>query len=331
MPVTDTQKTAKEPAGPFLAAIEHSGLVPQSILEPLSRKSSDDNALAQALVSGGYMDERQLQMLRAEAMHWEFVDLDKEFVGEDVLALLPNKVAVAQKVVAFFRNDQTAKLAFTNPADAMFQRLLRKRFGAGMRCFLTTESALQATLAHYSSSFHERISQLKGKSTDLPGKAGTTEDKSVIELVDTLLLHSFSQGASDVHVEPQTHNTIVRQRIDGLLRKSVSFSKEIHDRLTQRIKVMANLATDEHALPQDGKLIYWTPQEKRVDVRVSIIPTTHGEKIVLRLLVTPDEHLSMETLGCAERDRNILEEETKRSWGMILVTGPTGSGKSTTL
>ncbi len=315
----------------LVKALEQSGLVPQSILADLGRKNPEDNALAQALVSEGYIGERQLQMLRADAIHWKFVDLEKEFVGEDVLTLIPNKLAVAQKVIAFFRKDQEIHLAFSQPADPVFQRLLQKRFGNDVRTFLATDSAIQAALAHYNSSFHERISQLRGKSTDLPGKVGTTEDKSVIELVDTLLLHSFSQGASDVHIEPQARNTVVRQRIDGLLRKSVSFSKEIHDRLTQRIKVMANLATDEHALPQDGKLIYWTPQERRVDVRVSIIPTTHGEKIVLRLLVSPDEYLSMETLGCRERDRGILEEETKRSWGMILVTGPTGSGKSTTL
>lgn len=323
------EPTSTLAAAPLLRLLEESKAIPNTVLQSIAERSQGNaQALEQILHNEGYIEEGQLMELMARAYGWETVDLSKQFLVEEVLALLPKSVAEAQRVIPFARDEAGLKVATLDPGNRVLQRLLQKKCGSPVRLYLTSQSAFEAALTNYNTIFHTRFAQLSSNDRRRIGHGGAQD--SVIDLVDTLLLHSIRQGASDIHVEPNTKNTIVRERIDGILRKSVNFSKEVHERLTQRIKVMANLATDEHAMPQDGKLVYWTPEDKRVDVRVSIVPTMHGEKIVMRILVA-QQLPGLESLGCRERDRGILEEESKRSWGMILITGPTGSGKSTTL
>jgi type IV pilus assembly protein PilB len=311
----------------FVQELSKHTIVPADLLQSFIAKSGgDQNMLEQLLINEGFMDEYQLQTIKANLYHWETVDLRKEFVSYDLLLLLPKNVAITQRAAPFFRDGNKVHIALTRPEATSFHRLLQKKFGSETKFFLATESSMQPVLANYDTTFHTRFASLASHE-----KKGEQQKDSIVDLVDVLLLHGINQGASDIHIEPGSKNSIVRERVDGLLQQSVSFSKEIHQRLTQRIKVMSNLATDEHSVPQDGKLIYWTPERKRVDVRVSIIPTTHGEKIVLRLLAEQHQEISLDSLGCIGKDKEIMEEQTKKSWGMILVTGPTGSGKSTTL
>lgn len=294
--------------------------VPKTVIDTLwERAGGSGPAFERLVIDEGYLDEKKLQDIKARTHGWQTVDLEKEFIDEELAKLIPRRMALAQKMLPFRRADREMHVATVRPDYHITRRLLEKKFGVRVRFFLATESALKGV-------FNSSDPRFKREKAARPGKPD-----SVVELVDQLLHQSVNRGTSDIHIEPNAHHAIVRERIDGFLHHTLSFTRDVHEHLTQRIKIMANLATDEHAIPQDGKLIYWTPEKKRVDIRISIVPTFHGEKIVMRLLVAQDDQVTLDSLGCRGRDRALLEEAAKKSWGMILITGPTGSGKSTTL
>ncbi len=156
------------------------------------------------------------------------------------------------------------------------------------------------------------------------------EDLPIIKIVDSLLELGYTNNASDIHIEPFEEKTLIRLRIDGLLQDILFIPSNIHELVTTRIKILSRLRTDEHFAPQDGKLRFKSG-DTRVDARVSIIPVIHGEKVVLRLLSEKSRQYDLEKLGFGEKDLLKITKNIHRPWGMILATGPTGSGKTTTL
>jgi type II secretory ATPase GspE/PulE/Tfp pilus assembly ATPase PilB-like protein len=158
------------------------------------------------------------------------------------------------------------------------------------------------------------------------------ENLSIIALVNAVLLEAHQLHASDIHIDPSERAVRVRLRVDGVLHEAYEFSKEIHEEVIARIKVLAGLRTDEHAASQDGRFRYELPHTKsQVDLRVSIVPTYHGENAVLRLLTQQAEPKTLNDLGFSKGDQAKIRAALKRQNGMILATGPTGSGKTTTL
>jgi general secretion pathway protein E len=173
---------------------------------------------------------------------------------------------------------------------------------------------------------------------DTPGRSALLKqlehvgDISIISFVNTLILHAHALRASDIHIVPALKNVGIRLRIDGVLDGLCEFPKSIHSEVVSRIKVLAGLRTDEHASTQDGRFRFMFPNsDKHVDIRVSIIPTYHGENIVLRLLSDHSGEYTLSDLGFSDEDRKKIETAIKKPNGMILSTGPTGSGKTTTL
>lgn len=172
----------------------------------------------------------------------------------------------------------------------------------------------------------------KEKFQRLTNEVKNGADISIINLVECLLEIAYKSSVSDIHIDPTESNTRVRFRVDGVLQESYEFPKNIHSEIISRIKVLSKLRTDEHQSAQDGRFRYEFPDNKDfVDLRVSIMPTYHGENCVLRLLSDKAEHFSLETLGFSEEDQRKITDALKRTNGMILATGPTGSGKTTTL
>jgi type IV pilus assembly protein PilB len=158
------------------------------------------------------------------------------------------------------------------------------------------------------------------------------EDISIISFVNTLLLHAHSLRASDIHIDPALKEVHIRMRVDGVLEDICACPKDIHSEIISRIKVLAGLRTDEHQAAQDGRFRFAFPEtEGHIDLRVSIIPTYHGENAVMRLLANKSEHHSLQDLGFSEGDAKKIEAAIQKPSGMILSTGPTGSGKTTTL
>ena len=156
------------------------------------------------------------------------------------------------------------------------------------------------------------------------------EEVSIIRLIDVLIDHAYKSRASDIHIDPETDRVKVRLRIDGILHEAFIFPKELQSEIITRIKVLAGLRTDEHQAAQDGRFKVQI-QKFRVDIRVSVAPTYYGENAVMRLLVQQVEEFNLAGLGFSEKDRVKLERAIKKPYGMILATGPTGSGKTTTL
>jgi len=159
-----------------------------------------------------------------------------------------------------------------------------------------------------------------------------SDEISIIKLVDYIIEHAFESRASDIHIDPTEKSLDIRFRIDGVLRNVFTIPKEIHQEVISRIKVLSGLRTDEHQTAQDGRFKFTTADSKvAFDMRVSIIPTYYGENVVMRLLVEQGEKFTLENIGFSSRDMKVVRRAMQKPFGMILATGPTGSGKTTTL
>lgn len=307
-----------------------SGLVTDDVLQSLRiRSDGNEMLLEKLLMNEGYLTETQLCELKAKMHGWHFAHLDLYAAEQEDVKELSESFLSHQYAIPF-RRKGVLQIATIDPGNRKVLRLLAKKFGPETEVFLASKTAIIDALAHLDTGFSEKANAVIRKH-ELILQAKGNDNQSIIELLDALLLHGVRSHASDIHVEPRKHEAIVRERVDGMLHRILTFEKDVHALLCLRVKVLANLATDEHARPQDGKLQFEDPEGKQVDVRVSVIPTTDGEKIVMRLLAPEDRALTIEALGMQRRGQEQLDAQMRRSWGMILVTGPTGSGKTTSL
>ncbi|MBT6731122.1 type II/IV secretion system protein, partial [Candidatus Peregrinibacteria bacterium] len=290
----------------------------------------DANSLIRIILRDGLLSEEQLGMLKAHAYQWYFIDISNEPFNSNLLNKLPLKVAEAQQAIPYTKEEGAVHIACLDFRKNPFHRILQKKFGYNAKFFLTSTGSFNAAIAQYDVDFKEKCEEIltRSKSTS---KIGSREDTTISELFDALVQHSLRENASDIHMEPQKHSVIVRERVDGILHKVLEFSHDVYERLTQRMKLLAYLAIDEHSIPQDGKIVYEGESGIQTDIRVSTVPTRYGEKVVCRLLRSGEMRLPLEALGISADNMKILEEEMKQAWGMILVTGPTGSGKTSTL
>jgi type IV pilus assembly protein PilB len=167
--------------------------------------------------------------------------------------------------------------------------------------------------------------------TKIEEELGRGGQLSIINLIDGLVEHAFNSRASDIHIDPEEKRVRIRLRIDGVLHESFIFPKEIHSEIITRIKVLSGLRTDEHQAAQDGRFRLVIKKTGPIDIRVSITPTYYGENCVMRILAEKSEKFSIDNLGFSEKDKRKIEKAIRSPYGMILVTGPTGSGKTTTL
>ncbi len=267
-----------------------------------------------------------------------FVSLRDYKIRKDILYLIPESVAQTHKIVVFQKTPEECKVATTSPEDIQIIEFIKKKLGTNVKVYITTPSALNEILKQYHKGLKTEFKELtkiteEAKKVKLEGKEKLkelAEDLPIIRIVDTLLEYAIFEKASDIHIEPTEKDTIVRYRIDGVMHKVMTLPKNTQPGIVARIKVLANLKLDEHRLPQDGRFKIKTP-EYQVSFRVSIIPVFDGEKIVMRLLDEKGQILSLEKLGFQNRPLQILKRNIHKPHGMILVTGPTGSGKTTTL
>ncbi len=310
----------------LVTLLRTANIVSDGALETLREQSHGDQAqFERLLVEEGHVTSAQLGMAIAQEHGWRAVDLAKEVIPDNASSLLPEPFALHHTVVVFRVADGQVDVATIHPDDAPLLRALRKKFGRDVRTSYATSSVITDAIRRmYDRTTNDRIRN--AIAPDL-----LKDENSAVELFDALLLHAARQHASDIHIEPNAENVLVRERVDGMLHTVTTFSRAVHERMAQRIKVLANLASDEHAVCQDGKFTVQNLDGKRADVRVSIVPTTHGEDFVLRLLISERQAMPLDSLGFDAEQRAVVEEEIQKSWGMILVTGPTGSGKTTSL
>jgi len=266
-----------------------------------------------------------------------FVDLKNQTIRKDILFIIPEPIAATHQIIAFDANDKQLKIAALDPEDIEIFEFIKKKTGLEPAIHLTTPDNIKETLNQYHKSLKAEFDYLASdkdagkseidESKDLKKLA---EDLPVVRIVDTLLEYSIIEDASDIHIEPEEKNVLIRYRIDGILHNVMVLPKTIQSGIIARIKILANLKIDEHRLPQDGRFKI-SSEENKVSFRVSIIPTFDGEKIVLRLLNEKAQILTLDQLGLQTSPLKILKLNIEKPHGIILVTGPTGSGKTTTL
>jgi type IV pilus assembly protein PilB len=264
-----------------------------------------------------------------------FTDLKDQIIRNDILMLIPEPIAQVHKIVAFSRDDKGVKIATLDPEDIQTVEFIKKKIGQEIRVYLTTPESIDKTLKQYHKSLKTEFQEItKREEETAPGEQKKlkelAEDLPIIRIVDTLLEYAIFERASDIHIEPTEKEVVARYRIDGVLRPVMTLPKSALAGIVARIKVLANLKIDEHRLPQDGRFKI-SSQDYRVSFRVSIIPVFDGEKIVLRLLDEKSQILTLEKLGFQSKPLEIIKRNIRKPHGIILVTGPTGSGKTTTL
>lgn len=285
--------------------------------------------------------EQQLLEFKSEEFGAPIVDLHDQEIPVEILNLVPEPIAHRNKVISFAKTDKEVSLAMTDPSDIQTREFIKKKTGLEIKAFLIGKSSLEFGLSKYHSNLEGEIQHLvdEGKS----GKTETTDptlandelkklaqEIPVIQVVDTLLEYAVLEKASDIHIEPQEKAVMVRYRIDGVLHDVMTLPKAVQAALVARIKVLSNLKIDEHRLPQDGRF----KMEKdayKFSLRVSTIPVFDGEKVVMRLLDESTKAMTLEALGFLPSQLDLVTRNIKKPHGMLLVTGPTGSGKSTTL
>jgi type IV pilus assembly protein PilB len=292
------------------------------------------------LMEKGGVKEEQLLAVKSELLGVPVVDLRNEQISQDILQLVPEPIAHRHKVISFARSKEGLHLAMIDPTDLQTKEFIQKKTGLPIVVSLIGKSSLDFGLSKYHSNLEGEIKHLVGGEPTIKTDTAKPDEEEglkkmageipVIRVVDTLLEYAIFEKASDIHIEPQETSVTVRYRIDGILHDVMTLPKMIQPALVARIKVLSDLKIDEHRLPQDGRFKVEKDGYK-FSLRVSTIPVFDGEKVVMRLLDESTKAMSLEQLGFLPEQLEIVQRNIHKPHGMFLVTGPTGSGKSTTL
>ena len=327
------------------AFLRDSGLIsPADIAQAEHDAIAAKKSLHEILLNSGRIKEAELHRLEAYILGIPFVDLMHETIDEKILHVIPEPIAKKHNIVAFQKKGKELEVAMLDPDDLQTIEFIRKKEGLRILPRLTTAESIQHVLRQYQKSLAAEFGDLikhdsETLATTEEGNIEVTapedlkklaEDLPVIRIVDTLLRHAILQTASDIHIEPTDKEVVVRYRIDGILHDTMTLPKRIAQGLVARIKVMSNLKLDEHRLPQDGRFKIEN-EDYRISFRVSLLPVFDGEKIVMRLLPENTKTFSLEELGFWGLNLERVEHAIRRPTGILLATGPTGSGKTTTL
>ena len=320
------------------------GLVTKEQFDSALKKAQNSNQkVGDVLVSEGLITEEELIKLQAYILGIPFVNLEKEKVEPGVLKIIPEPIARSHNIVAFRKKGQDLEVAMLDPEDLRTIEFIKKTANLRILPRLTTPESIKNVLRQYQKTLEAEFGEFIKKEAEgikavkeeemvqeREELRKVAEELPVIRIVDTLLKHAILQRASDIHIEPLEKEVIVRYRIDGILRDAMILPRQIASGIVARVKVLSNLKLDEHRLPQDGRFKVET-KDYKYSIRVSILPVFDGEKIVMRLLPETAKAYTLEGLGLRGESLEDIQDNLRKPVGMILVTGPTGCGKTTTL
>lgn len=281
-------------------------------------------SLADGLIEKDVVTDENLGMLIADNLKLPFIVLSKITIPESVYRIVPEWFARKHKAIPFYKDHEGIRVAMTDPYNKLILNMISLKTKQKVFSYLCTERDINNKLWMYRRDLQKTFEKLIGKLPD------DSKSLPVSKIVDLIINYSYQDRTSDVHIEPQEKETVVRFRIDGILHDVLVLPKKLHDQVVTRIKVLSSLRTDEHMSPQDGKMRIPLAEEE-LDIRVSILPIVYGEKIVLRLLASRFRQFSLVDLGMNETDLKRVNNGFKKSFGMVLSTGPTGSGKTTSI
>lgn len=279
----------------------------------------------------------KITQAKAQILNVPYINLEGKAIAADVLNLIPEPAARRYIIIPFEKKVDELWVAMADPLDIQITQFIEKRAGLRVKPFLAqTEDILKAISDQYSQNLTSEVtSALREVAAVKPIEEMRTgpeilREAPVSNIIDQLLEYAIKSRASDIHIEPQEDRTRVRYRIDGILQEKILLPKDVHEALVSRIKILSVLKIDERRLPQDGRFSF-TFGQNVVDIRVSTVPTVFGEKVVLRLLPKSTAAPSLLDLGLRGSALKSLESQLLRPHGIILICGPTGSGKTTTL
>lgn len=299
------------------------------LIQALTDCKSQNVPLSDILINNDLISDENLGKITADLFQVPFINLAQVTIPEDVLKIIPEVVAKKQKIISFKIDEKGIHLAMNDPTNIEMIEFIKKKSGLQIKIYYSTKRDLNNSLSLYNKDVKKAFDEIIKENIE-KAKGAIKSDPPIIKIVDTLISHAYQNRASDIHIEPSQKNSLVRFRIDGVLHDIINLPVDLHPQIVTRIKVESKLRTDEHQASQDGKLVYQTDEE-RLDIRVSIVPITEGEKIVMRLLSEKSRQFSLQDLGLKNIDLKKVKEAIEKPYGMILSTGPTGSGKTTSL
>ncbi len=302
---------------------------PVRMLEVEKLANTSELTLELALIKSDTLTSDKLGKLIADFYKIPFIDLSKLAIPEAVFKILPEGFARKHKIVAFARDTSGLSVATSNPDAKDIIEAVAKKTGSKIVVNYSLPSMIADKLYSYEKDLQKAVDDLLKQGAWVVSKE-SLDDPPVAKIVTLIIETAYQRRASDIHIEPQESSTLMRFRVDGILQDVISAPKQLHDRVITRIKVLSKLRTDEHLAAQDGKMSVKL-EEENLDIRVSIVPIVYGEKAVLRLLSSHSRSLNFQTLGMAEKDLAKVELAYTKSYGMLLSTGPTGSGKTTSI
>jgi len=315
----------------------------EQLQEALGHQKKNGIKLGEALRQKGYISDRDLYEALADQLSTPFIDLDNYVIDPKVLVRLPEKFCRQHLVVPVGEDAGVITLAMANPVDVVaidrtrlmtkkevrpvisapeeIERIINSYYGVGESVKdVLKEAEEEEGLLFLDESEELKIDQLKAIGEEAP----------IVRVVNMVILQAIRDGASDIHIEPQEGHVKIRYRIDGVLQDSATTSVKIHPALTSRIKILCRMNIAERRLPQDGRFQV-TVDNRNIDFRVSSLPTIFGEKMVMRILDKSTLLLNLDRLGFEHEDLEKFNRMIRHPYGMLLLTGPTGSGKTTTL
>jgi type IV pilus assembly protein PilB len=299
---------------------------------------SEKKPLQDLAIKDNLISEKELTKLYADEIEVPLVELNAKDIKREVLKLLPERIARQYHAVVFdIDQDNTKLVAMEDPDDIQALNFLQKQLSNNIRVYITTDSQLQAALDQYreNGSIGSELTKVisgedEADDTEEPGEDDLAEDSPIAQTVNLIIEYGVKSTASDIHIEPRENIVVVRYRIDGILREVNKLPRKMLNALVSRIKILSNLKIDEHRAPQDGRFKVQVAGNLYA-IRVSVLPIVDGEKVVMRILNESNKAIGLADLGFWGAAKDTLQRAIVQPHGMVLVTGPTGSGKSTTL
>ncbi len=310
----------------------------QQLTEVKQQKEAQKKPLQDLLIQSNIITEKDLTKLYAKEIDLPFVELNPKEIKHEVLHLIPERIARQYNVVLFgIEEDGNKQLAMADPDDIQAISFLQKQIGNKLKVSVATNTNIQAALDQYRGTIGNELTKVispEGTSEEEAeeeiDEADLAEDSPIAQTVNLLIEYAIRSGASDIHIEPRESYISVRYRVDGILREANKLPKKVHGALVSRIKILSNLKIDERRAPQDGRFKIQLGGAMYA-LRVSTLPITEGEKVVMRILNESSTAATLEELGYWGISLDNVNQAILQPHGMILVTGPTGSGKSTSL
>jgi len=308
-------------------------VIDQKQLDQAFLESQKQNIpLEDILIDKDLLSDENLGKTISDLVSLPLVRLSGIPIQKEVLQIIPEVAAKKQKVIAFKKDKNGLSVAMSNPNNMQIKDFIEKKAGVPVIVYFATKRDIDNALFLYNKGLVTTFDEIIKENVRQVGAGSPNKqiDPPIIKIVDAILHYAYQNRASDVHIEPLKQKTLIRFRIDGILHDILSLPLALHRLLVTRIKVIGNLRTDEHNAAQDGKLQFVLEGED-VDVRVSVVPITGGEKVVMRLLSERSRQFSLTDLGLSNSDLDKVKKAYSKPYGMLLATGPTGSGKTTSV